>query len=49
MDITPIKTHRDYRRILNEIAGLIWAKRNSANAVRQCRSARAPTHEEAGA
>ncbi len=29
MDITPIKTHRDYRRILKEIEGLMRAKRNT--------------------
>jgi HTH-type transcriptional regulator/antitoxin HigA len=29
MDITPIKTKRDYRRVLKEIEGLMGAKRNS--------------------
>lgn len=29
MDITPIKTHRDYRRVLKEIEGLMTAKRNT--------------------
>jgi HTH-type transcriptional regulator/antitoxin HigA len=29
MDIKPIKTHRDYRRILKEIEGLMKAKRNT--------------------
>ena len=29
LDITPIKTHRDYRRILKEIEGLMTAKRNT--------------------
>ena len=29
MDIAPIKTQRDYRRILMEIEGLMTAKRNS--------------------
>jgi HTH-type transcriptional regulator/antitoxin HigA len=29
MDIRPIKTHRDYRRILKEIEGLMNAKRNT--------------------
>jgi HTH-type transcriptional regulator / antitoxin HigA len=29
MDIKPIKTHRDYRRILKEIEGLMNAKRNT--------------------
>jgi HTH-type transcriptional regulator/antitoxin HigA len=29
MDITPIKTHRDYRRMLKEIEGLMYAKRNT--------------------
>ena len=29
MDITPIKTHRDYRRVLKEIEGLMHAKRNT--------------------
>jgi HTH-type transcriptional regulator/antitoxin HigA len=29
MNITPIKTHRDYRRILKEIEGLMNAKRNT--------------------
>ncbi len=29
MDITPIKTRRDYRRVLKEIEGLMGAKRNS--------------------
>ena len=29
MDIRPIKTQRDYRRILKEIEGLMNAKRNT--------------------
>jgi HTH-type transcriptional regulator/antitoxin HigA len=29
MDIAPIKTHRDYRRVLREIEGLMNARRNS--------------------
>src|SRR6202451_4479404 len=29
MDITPIKSHRDYRRVLGEIEGLMNARRNS--------------------
>src|SRR5262245_27434390 len=29
MDIAPIKTHRDYRRTLKEIEGLMTAKRNT--------------------
>jgi len=29
MDITPIKSQRDYRRILKEIEGLMNAKRNT--------------------
>ena len=29
MDVTPIKTKRDYRRTLNEIGGLMDAKRGS--------------------
>lgn len=29
MDITPIRTHRDYRRTLAEIEGLMRAKRNT--------------------
>jgi HTH-type transcriptional regulator/antitoxin HigA len=29
MDIKPIKTRRDYRRALNEIEGLMHAKRNT--------------------
>lgn len=29
MEIRPIKTHRDYRRILKEIEGLMNAKRNT--------------------
>jgi HTH-type transcriptional regulator/antitoxin HigA len=29
MDIIPIKTHRDYRRVLKEIEGLMHAKRNT--------------------
>lgn len=29
MDITPIKTHRDYRRVLKEIEGLMDARRNT--------------------
>src|ERR1700681_4756524 len=29
MDVKPIKTHRDYRRILKEIEGLMHAKRNT--------------------
>jgi len=29
MDITPIKTQRDYQRILKEIEGLMLAKRNT--------------------
>ena len=29
MDITPIKTHCDYRRVLKEIDGLMNARRNS--------------------
>ena len=33
MDITPIKTHRDYRRILKEIEGLMTAKRNTPGAI----------------
>jgi HTH-type transcriptional regulator / antitoxin HigA len=30
MDIAPIKTQRDYRRVLKEIEGLMTAKRNTA-------------------
>jgi HTH-type transcriptional regulator / antitoxin HigA len=29
MDIAPIKSHRDYRRVLREIEGLMHARRNS--------------------
>jgi HTH-type transcriptional regulator/antitoxin HigA len=29
MDIVAIKTHRDYRRVLREIEGLMNARRNS--------------------
>jgi HTH-type transcriptional regulator/antitoxin HigA len=29
MDIAPIKSHRDYRRALKEIEGLMSAQRNS--------------------
>jgi len=29
MNISPIKTHRDYRRVLKEIEGLMNAKRNT--------------------
>ena len=29
MDIAPIKTHRDYRRALKEIEGLMGARRNT--------------------
>ena len=29
MDILPIKSHRDYRRVLKEIDGLMDARRNS--------------------
>src|SRR6266566_3109381 len=29
MDITPIKSHRDYRRVLREIEGLMHARRNT--------------------
>lgn len=29
MDIAPIKSQRDYRRVLKEIAGLMTAKRNT--------------------
>jgi len=29
MDVTPIKTQRDYRRVLKEIEGLMSAKRNT--------------------
>jgi HTH-type transcriptional regulator/antitoxin HigA len=29
MDIKPIKTHRDYRRVLKEIEGLMTAKRDT--------------------
>jgi HTH-type transcriptional regulator/antitoxin HigA len=29
MDITPIKTHRDYRRVLKEIESLMHVKRNT--------------------
>ena len=29
MDIEPIKSHRDYRRVLREIGGLMHARRNS--------------------
>jgi HTH-type transcriptional regulator/antitoxin HigA len=29
MEIAPIKTHRDYRRILEEIEGLMNAERNT--------------------
>jgi HTH-type transcriptional regulator/antitoxin HigA len=29
MDIAPIKTQRDYRRVLKEIEGLMMAKRNT--------------------
>ena len=31
MDISPIKTQRDYQRILKEIEGLMRAKRNTPN------------------
>ena len=34
MDIAPIKSHRDYRRVLGEIDGLMNAKRNSPEADR---------------
>ena len=30
MEIAPIKTQRDYRRLLEEIEGLMYAKRNTA-------------------
>jgi HTH-type transcriptional regulator / antitoxin HigA len=30
MDILPIKTQRDYRRVFKEIEGLMTAKRNTA-------------------
>jgi len=30
MDIKPIKTQREYRRILNEIEGLMSAKHNTS-------------------
>ena len=30
MDIEPIKTQRDYRRVLKEIEGLMMAKRHTA-------------------
>jgi HTH-type transcriptional regulator/antitoxin HigA len=30
MDIAPIKSHRDYRRVLKEIEGLMNARRNSS-------------------
>jgi HTH-type transcriptional regulator/antitoxin HigA len=30
MDIVPIKTQRDYRRVLKEIEGLMMARRNTA-------------------
>jgi HTH-type transcriptional regulator / antitoxin HigA len=30
MDIAPIKTQRDYRRVLKEIEGLMMAKRNTS-------------------
>jgi len=30
VDIAPIKTQRDYRRVLKEIEGLMMAKRNTA-------------------
>jgi HTH-type transcriptional regulator/antitoxin HigA len=30
MDIEPIKTQRDYRRVLKEIEGLMMAKHNTA-------------------
>jgi HTH-type transcriptional regulator/antitoxin HigA len=29
MEIAPIKSHRDYRRVLKEIEGLMDARRNS--------------------
>jgi HTH-type transcriptional regulator/antitoxin HigA len=29
MEIKPIKTHKDYRRVLKEIEGLMTAKRNT--------------------
>jgi HTH-type transcriptional regulator / antitoxin HigA len=29
MDIAPIKSHRDYRRVLREVEGLMNARRNS--------------------
>jgi antitoxin component HigA of HigAB toxin-antitoxin module len=29
MDIAPIKSHRDYRRALKEVEGLMHARRNS--------------------
>ena len=29
MDIAPTKSHRDYRRVLKEIKGLMRARRNS--------------------
>jgi HTH-type transcriptional regulator / antitoxin HigA len=31
MDIAPIKSNRDYRRVLKEIEGLMGARRNSAD------------------
>ena len=31
MDIAPIKSQRDYRRVLKEIEGLVSARRNSAD------------------
>jgi HTH-type transcriptional regulator / antitoxin HigA len=31
MDIAPIKSNRDYRRVLKEIEGLMSARRNSAD------------------
>jgi len=29
MDVAPIKSHRDYRRVLRKIEGLMDARRNS--------------------
>jgi HTH-type transcriptional regulator / antitoxin HigA len=33
MDISPIKSQRDYRKVLKEIEGLMIAKRNSPERV----------------
>jgi hypothetical protein len=33
MDIRPLESHRDYRRTLEEIEGLMNAKRNTQKAI----------------